>query len=65
MLIRGHQVVFEGCFQNTNEDQMMSRLFNKIGHHFWLQGPLNYLGGKRRASYIAAVLRQILEFLHV
>jgi hypothetical protein len=46
MVIRGHQVVFEGCFQNTNEGQMVSRLSNEVGHHLWLQGPLNHLGGE-------------------
>jgi hypothetical protein len=32
MLIEGHQVVFERCFQNTNEGQMVSRLFDEVGH---------------------------------
>jgi hypothetical protein len=32
MLIRGHQVVFEGCFQNTNESQMVRRLSDEVGH---------------------------------
>jgi hypothetical protein len=65
MLIRGHQVMFKGCFQNTNEDQMVSRLSFEVGHRLWLQGPLNHLGGERRTSYIVAILRKILEFLHV
>jgi hypothetical protein len=65
MLIGGHQVVFEECFQNTNEGQMVSRLSDKIGHHFWLQGLLNHVGGEQRASYMAAILCEILEFLHV
>jgi hypothetical protein len=58
-------VVFEGCFQNTNEGQMVSCLSDELGHHLWLQGPLNHLGGERRANYIAEVLYKILEFLHV
>ena len=65
MFIGGHQVVFEGCFQNTNEGQMVSRLSNDISHHLWFQGPLNHLGSERRASYIAATLYKILEFLCV
>jgi hypothetical protein len=65
MLSGGHQVVFEGCFQNTNEGQMVSRLSNDVGHRLWFQGPLNHLGGERRASYIATILRKILEFLYV
>jgi hypothetical protein len=65
ILIGGHQVIFEGCFQNTNEGQMVSRLSNEVGHHFWLQGLLNYLGGERRASYNLTILRKILKFLHV
>jgi hypothetical protein len=65
MLVESHQVVFEGCFKNTNVGHMVTRLFDDIGHHLWLQGPLNHLGGERRANYIAEVLRRILEFLHV
>jgi hypothetical protein len=65
MFIGGHQVVFEECFQNTNEGQMVSHLFDKIGHRLWLQGPLNHLGNERRANYIGAILRKILDFLHV
>jgi hypothetical protein len=63
--IGGNQVVFEGCFQNTNKGKMVSRLSNDVGHRLWLQGPLNHLGGERRASYIVAILRKILEFLHI
>ena len=65
LLIDGHQVIFEGSFENNNEVQMVSRLSNDIGHRLYLQGPLNHLGSERRASYIASVLCQILEFLHV
>jgi hypothetical protein len=65
MLIEGHQMVFDGCFQNTNESQMITRLSDDIGHRLWLQGPFNHLGGERRVSYIVVVLRQILDFLHV
>jgi hypothetical protein len=36
MLIGGHQVVFEGCFQNINKGQMVNRLSNDVGHHLWL-----------------------------
>jgi hypothetical protein len=50
------------CFQNTNEGQMVSRLSDEVGHRFWLQGPLSYLGDEWRASYITAILRKILEF---
>jgi hypothetical protein len=65
MLVEGHQVVFKGCFENTNADHMVIRLSDDIGHRLWLQGPLNYLGGEQRANYIVDVLRRILEFLHV
>jgi hypothetical protein len=37
-------MVFEGCFQNTNEDQMMIRMSNEVGYRLWLQGLLNHLG---------------------
>jgi hypothetical protein len=65
MLVGGHKVVFEGCFENTNAGHMVTCLSDEIGHCLWLQGPLNHLGGERRANYIAKVLRRILEFLHV
>ena len=65
LLIDGHQVIFEGSFENNNEVQMVTRLSDDIGRRLYLQGPLNHLGSKRRASYIASMLRQILEVLHV
>jgi hypothetical protein len=58
-------MVFEGCFENINEGLMVSRFSNEVGHCFLLQSPLNHLGKERRTSYIVAMLRQILEFLHV
>jgi hypothetical protein len=63
--VGGHQVVFEACFQNTNEGQMVSYLSDEVSYRLWLQGPLNHLGVKRRTSYITAILHKILEFLHV
>ena len=65
LLIDGHEVVFERNFENNNEIKMVTRLSDDIGHRLYLQGPLNHLGNERRANYIASVLRQILEFLHV
>lgn len=65
LLIGGHQVVFEGCFENTNRVQMVTRVSDDIGHRLYLQGPLTHLGSERRAAFIAAVLRRILDFLHV
>ena len=59
------EVVFERSFENNNEVQTMTRLSDDIGHRLYLQGPLNHLGSERRASYIALVLCQIQEFLHV
>jgi hypothetical protein len=61
ILVEGHQVVFEGYFENTNAGHMVTRLSDDIGHRLWLQGLLNHLGGERRANYIC----HILEFLHV
>jgi hypothetical protein len=60
MLFGGHQVVFKGCFENTNANYMVIHFYNDIGHRLWLQGPFNHLGGERRANYIAEVLRHIL-----
>jgi hypothetical protein len=65
MFVEGHQVVFEGCFENTNACHVVTRLFDDISHRLWLQGPLNHLGGERRANYIAEVFCRILKFLHM
>jgi hypothetical protein len=32
MLVGGHQVVFEGCFENTNVGHMVIHLSDDIGH---------------------------------
>jgi hypothetical protein len=55
-------MVFEGCFQNTNEDQMMIRMSNEVGYRLWLQGLLNHLGTEWHANYIVAIFCKILEF---
>jgi hypothetical protein len=34
MLVEGHQVVFEGCFENTNVGYMVIRLSDDIGAGF-------------------------------
>jgi hypothetical protein len=65
MFIGGHQVVFEECFQNTNESQMVSRLFDEIGYRLSLQNPFNHLCSIWQASYIATILCKILKKLHV
>jgi hypothetical protein len=44
---------------------MVSHLFDEVGHRLWLQSPLNHLGGEWQTSYIAVILRKILEFLYV
>jgi hypothetical protein len=36
MVRGGHQVVFEGCFQNTNESQIVSHLSDEVGYRLWL-----------------------------
>ncbi|KAG0577128.1 hypothetical protein KC19_5G133000 [Ceratodon purpureus] len=60
-----YQMVFEGCFENNNEGQMVSSISSEVGHRFWLQGQLNLLTRERRASFIAVVILRILEFLSV
>ena len=62
MLIDGHQMIFEKCFENINEVQMVVQFSNDIGHWLYLQDPLNHVGGKQKASYIASMLCQILGF---
>ena len=58
-------MIFEGCFENNVEEQMVSRISGNGGHRLWLQGPFNLLTGERRANYDAAILLRILEFLSV
>ena len=60
-----YQMVFEGCFENNAEKQMVSRISGDGGHRLWLQGPFNLLTRERRANYVAAILLRILEFLSV
>ena len=60
-----YQMIFEGCFKNNVEEQMVSHISGDGGHRLWLQGPFNLLTRKRRANYIAAILLRILEFLSV
>ena len=60
-----YQMVFEGCFENNAEEQMVSHISGDGGHRLWLQGPFNLLTRERRANYVAAILLRILEFLSV
>ena len=62
---RSYQMVFEGCFENNAEEQMVSRISGDGGHRLWFQGPFNLLTRERRANYVAAILLRILEFLSV
>ena len=64
-LSRNYQMIFEGCFENNAEKQMVSRISGDGDHYLWLQGPFNLLTRKRRANYVAAILLRILEFLSV
>ena len=64
-LSESYQMVFEGCFENNAEEQMVSRISGDGGHRFWLQGPFNLLTRERRANYVAAIFLRILEFLSV
>ena len=60
-----YQMIFEGCFENNAEEQMVSRISGDGGHRLWLQGPFNLLTKERRANYVATILLCILEFLSV
>ena len=60
-----YQMVFEGCFENNAEEQMVSRISGDEDHRLWLQEPFNLLIRERRANYVAAILLCILEFLSV
>jgi hypothetical protein len=54
-------VVFERCFENTNEGQIVNRFSNEVGHHIWLQGPFNHLSREWKANYIVAVFCQFFK----
>ena len=58
-------MVFEKCFGNNVEEQMVNRIFDDEGHRLWLQGPSNLLTTERKANYVAAIFLYILKFLSV
>ena len=60
-----YEMMFEGCFENKAEKQMVTRISTNEDHCFWLQGPLNLFTRERRANYNATILLCILEFLNV
>ena len=62
---KSYQMIFEGCFENNAEEQMVSHISGDGGHPLWLQGPFNLLTKEQRANYIATILLRILEFLSV
>ena len=64
-LSKSYQMVFEGCFGNNFEEQMVSCISGDGGHRLWLQGLFNLLTKERRVNYVAAILLRILEFLSV
>ena len=43
MLSESYQMVFEGCFENNVEEQMVSYFFGDRGHRLWFQRPFNLL----------------------
>ena len=64
-LYGSYQMIFEGCFENNAEEQMVSCISGDGGHRLWLQRPFNLLTRERRANYVAAIFLRILEFLSV
>ena len=64
-LFESYQMIFEGCFENNAEEQIVSCISSDGGHRLWLQGPFNLLTKERRANYVAAILLRILDFLSV
>ena len=49
-------MLFEGCFDNNVEEQMVSRISGDGGHRLWLQGSLNLLTTRQRANYDVRIL---------
>ena len=62
MLFESYQMVFEKCFKNNIEEQMISRISGDEWHCLWLQGSFNLLIRKQRANYIAVIFLCILKF---
>ena len=58
-------MVFEGCFENNAEEQMVSCISGDESHRLWLQRSFNLLTREQKANYIVAILLRILEFLSV
>ena len=58
-------MVFEGCFENNAEGQMVSCISSDGDHHLWFQRPLNLLIREQRTNYVAAILLRVLEFLSI
>ena len=58
-------MVFERCYENNAEEQMMNCISGDGDHCFWLQGPFNLLTRERRANYVTTIFLCILEFLSV
>ena len=65
ILFGSYQMVFEGCFENNAEEQMVSCIFDNGRHRFWLQAPFNLLTRDQKANYVATIFLHILEFLSV
>ena len=65
ILSGSYQMIFEGCFENNVEEQMVSCISGDGGHRLWFQGPFNLLTREQRANYVAAILLRILKFLSV
>ena len=50
ILSGSYQMVFEGCFENNGEEQMVSHISSDGDHRLWLQGPFNLLTRERRVN---------------
>ena len=58
-------MIFEGCFENNVEEQMLSHISGNGVHCVWLQRPFNLLTREQKTNYIVAILLRILDFLSV
>ena len=45
-------MVFERCFENNAEEQIVSCISNDEDYRFWLQGSFNLLTRERRANML-------------
>ncbi|KAG0576639.1 hypothetical protein KC19_5G095800 [Ceratodon purpureus] len=64
VLARRPEYLFEKCFEGLDVDQVTHPVTKDgIGHHRWLEGPMQHVWQLDRASLVTTILQRILEFV--